>query len=70
MKKVLPYLYIIIGLFILTATFSQFFQDKESYRVLLSFRTESKYLFLLVRVLFAGWFLVDGIKKLKNIKED
>ncbi|QXP76338.1 hypothetical protein H0I31_01595 [Tenacibaculum sp. AHE15PA] len=70
MKKVLPFIYIVIGLFILIVTFSQFFKDQESYRVLLSFRTESKYIFLLVRVLFASWFLIDGIKRLKQSKED
>lgn len=70
MKKILPLLYIVIGLFILIATFSQFFKNHETYRVLLSFRTENKYVFLLVRVLFASWFLIDGIKKLNQKKED
>jgi hypothetical protein len=66
MKKVLPFLYLAIGVFILVGTFSMFFQERETYRVLLNFRTENKYIFLLVRLLFASWFLIDGIKKLKQ----
>ncbi|WP_143592128.1 hypothetical protein [Tenacibaculum holothuriorum] len=71
MKKVLPFIYIAIGIFILVGTFSMFFQDRETYRVLLNFKTENKYIFLIVRLLFASWFLVDGVKKLKqNQAED
>jgi len=66
MKKVMPFIYIIIGLFILGGTFPKFFNEQEEYRVLFNFKTESKYLFLFVRLLFAGWFLIDGIKKLKQ----
>ncbi|CAL2101796.1 conserved protein of unknown function [Tenacibaculum sp. 190130A14a] len=66
MKKILPFIYLAIGVFILVGTFSTFFQERETYRVLLNFRTENKYIFLLVRLLFASWFLVDGIKKLKQ----
>ena len=70
MKKILPFLYIVIGLFILITTFSQFFKNQETYRVLLNFKTENRYIFLLIRVLFSSWFLIDGIKKLKQSKED
>ncbi|MGB1042466.1 MAG: hypothetical protein ACPGU6_03660 [Tenacibaculum sp.] len=66
MKKALPYIYIIIGVFIIIGTFIQFFKNQESYRVLLSFRTENRYLFLIIRGLFAGWFLADGMKRLKQ----
>ncbi len=70
MKKALPYIYIIIGLFIIIFTFLQFFKNQESYRMLLNFKTENKYVFLIVRGLFAGWFLADGVKRLKQNKED
>ncbi|CAM1372643.1 hypothetical protein [Tenacibaculum xiamenense] len=70
MKKILPVIYIIIGLLIIYATIRSFSIDKESYRVLFGFRTENKFIFLAVRVLFAGWFLVDGIKKLKALKTE
>lgn len=69
MKKVIPLIYITFGSFILIGTFFQFFQNQESYRVLFNFKTENKYIFLLIRLLFSYWFIVDGIKKLKQQKE-
>ncbi|CAM1349817.1 hypothetical protein [Tenacibaculum crassostreae] len=66
MKKVLPFIYLFFGAVILYFTFIQFFQDKESYRLLFNFTTENKYIFLVVRLLFASWFLIDGVKKLKQ----
>jgi hypothetical protein len=68
MKKIMPYVYIIIGFFILVGTISVFFNNQEEYRVLFNFKTDNKYIFLLVRLLFASWFLIDGIKKLKQHK--
>ena len=70
MKKALPFIYLAIGVFILVGTFSLFFQERETYRVLFNFNTENKYLFLLIRVLFASWFIFDGIKKLKQNQEE
>ncbi|CAL2081833.1 conserved protein of unknown function [Tenacibaculum sp. 190524A02b] len=69
MNKILPYLYIFIGIVIIIGTISAISQERESYRLLLSFQTESKLVFLLVRALFASWFLFDGIKKLKAQRE-
>jgi len=69
-KKVLPYIYLFIGIFILINTFSAFFQKREVYRLLFNFTTENQYVFLLVRVLFASWFIVDGVKKLKQNKAE
>jgi hypothetical protein len=66
MKKAIPFIYIGFGFFILVGTIFQFFQDQEIYRVLFNFETENKYIFLLVRVLFSSWFLIDGIKRLKK----
>lgn len=70
MKKALPYIYIIIGTLIIIGTFLQFLKDQENYRILFNFNTENKYIFLIVRGLFAGWFLADGINKLKQNKEN
>ncbi|SEB35050.1 hypothetical protein SAMN04489761_0016 [Tenacibaculum sp. MAR_2009_124] len=70
MKKILPFIYIIIGVLIIYATIRSFLLDKDTYRVLFGFHTENKFIFLAIRSLFAGWFLVDGLKKLKALKED
>ena len=70
MKKAIPFIYIAFGFFILVGTIFQFFQDQETYRVLFNFETENKYIFLLIRVLFSSWFLVDGIKRLNRSKEN
>lgn len=67
MKKILPYIYIAIGTLVIISTVHSILQNKESYRVLFNFYTESKFLFLMARGLFASWFLFDGIKKLKEI---
>ncbi len=66
MKKFWPVLYLIVGIFILINTFIRFFEDYETYRLIFSFKTESKYVFLLFRVLIASYFIVSGIKKLKK----
>ncbi|MCG8182541.1 hypothetical protein [Tenacibaculum piscium] len=66
MKKALPFIYIIIGVLILVESIYQFVQDKELYRVFLGITTQSKYIYLLVKVLFASLFLVDGIKKIRK----
>ena len=68
MKKIIPFIYIVIGLFILVGTFALFFRNQEMYRILFNFKTENKYIAILVRLLFASWFLIDGIKKLKQVK--
>ena len=65
MKKILPYLYIVVGAFIIIGTINSILQDKSTYRVILNFHTENKFIFLIVRALFASWFLFDGIKKLR-----
>ncbi|CAM1352764.1 hypothetical protein [Tenacibaculum insulae] len=70
MKKALPFIYISFGFFILVGTIFQFFQHQEVYRVLFNFETTNKYIFLLVRIIFASWFLFDGVKRLKQHKED
>lgn len=70
MKKAYPYIYIVIGLFIIVFTIPQFFKNQDNYRMFLNFKTENKFVFLIVRGLFAGWFLADGIKKLKQNKEN
>lgn len=66
MTKALPYIYIGIGAMILLGTIATFLQKQEVYRVLFSFQTENKYIFLIVRSLFAGWFIFDGVKRLKE----
>ncbi|CAL2077977.1 hypothetical protein LNI90_09800 [Tenacibaculum dicentrarchi] len=66
MKKAIPFIYIILGIFILAESISNFLENKELYRVFFSITTQSKYIYLLVKVLFASLFLVDGIKKLKK----
>ena len=66
MNKILPYLYIAIGTLIIISTVHTVFQNQDSYRILFNFHTENKFIFLLVRALFASWFLFDGIQKLKD----
>ncbi|MCD8435555.1 hypothetical protein LNJ03_09625 [Tenacibaculum dicentrarchi] len=66
MKKAIPFIYIILGIFILAESIYNFLENKELYRVFFSITTQSKYIYLLVKVLFASLFLVDGIKKLKK----
>ena len=69
MRKIIPYLFIAFGIFILIGSFSEFLRDKDIYRVLLSWHTENKYLFILVKFFIASLFLVTGYQKLKRFKE-
>ncbi|WP_370408796.1 hypothetical protein [Tenacibaculum dicentrarchi] len=66
MKKAIPFIYIILGIFILAESIYNSLENRELYRVFFSITTQSKYIYLLVKVLFASLFLVDGIKKLKK----
>lgn len=68
MKKFIPYLYFIFAIIILVDAFQQFFADKEIYRILFSWRTESKYLFLGVKAALALLFITSGISSYKKIK--
>ncbi|MCG8796298.1 hypothetical protein [Tenacibaculum finnmarkense] len=66
MKKAIPFIYIILGVFILVESIPNFLEDKELYRVFFGITTQNKYIYLLVKVLFASLFLVNGIKKVKK----
>lgn len=66
MKKLIPYVYIGIGIIILIETFFQFFQDKDLYRILFNWNTESKYVYLLVKLLIAALILYGGLRRLKT----
>jgi hypothetical protein len=66
MTKILPYLYIFIGVMIALATVLNLLQQPASYRIFLNYQTENVWLFGLVRGLFASWFLFDGIKRIKT----
>ncbi len=66
MKKIIPYIYIIFALFILIDAFRQFFQNSDIYRIIFNWTTESKYLFLGIKVLFACIILYGGLKKFKK----
>ena len=65
MKKFIPYVYIGIGIMILIEAFFQFFQDKELYRILFNWNTESKYVYLSVKLLIAAIILYGGLRRLK-----
>ena len=69
MKKLFPYLYFVFGLYILIEGFLQYSLDKGLYRIIFSWTTESKSLFILVKILFACIFFAGGYKGLKKLKD-
>lgn len=65
MRKFLPYLYFAFAAIILVDTIQQFLADKEIYRILFGWKTESKYLFLLIKTAIAGLIFTSGLRYFK-----
>jgi|GEM_PF-6635138 hypothetical protein len=69
MKKILPYIYVIVGVSFVIKGFYAFFTDYEIYYLIFSLKTESKYVYILFNLFFGGLILFNGIGKLKNLKK-
>ncbi len=69
MKKYIPYLYFIFGLILLVDAFTNFFEGKETYKIIFSWYTESKYLYLAIKTSIACAFIYFGLQKYNQLKE-
>ena len=67
LNKIVPYVYFIIGLLLIVKGFTDFFEDKESYYVLLGFETKSKYVYLFFRSLFGAFVIYAGVNRQKKL---
>lgn len=70
MKKVIPFLYIIIGISFVIKAFNVIFNEQEIYYLIFSLKTESKTIYILFNLFFGGLILYSGIQKLKSSKEE
>ena len=66
LQKIISYVYIIGGLSLIILGVMNFLEDKESYRLLCGFETESKYNYLIFRVIFGALVIWAGIARLKR----
>ncbi|MFT4576821.1 MAG: hypothetical protein ACI86H_002627 [bacterium] len=69
MKKVIPFLYIIVGLSFVIKGFYAVFNEQEVYNLIFSLKTESRSIYILFNLLFGGLILYSGIGRLKIIKK-
>ncbi|MDG2193877.1 MAG: hypothetical protein P8K77_03285 [Polaribacter sp.] len=68
MKKILPYLYIIVGISFIIKGFYAFSTEYDIYYLIFSLKTESKYIYIAFNLFFGGLILYNGIGRLKNLK--
>lgn len=68
LQKVISYVYIIGGLSLIILGIINFREDKESYRLLFGFETDSKYNYLIFRLIFGALVIWAGISRLKRKK--
>ncbi|MDY0779880.1 hypothetical protein [Tenacibaculum sp. IB213877] len=68
MRKIIPYLYIAFGLIILVDTATQVLANKQVYKIIFSWQTESRLVFILVKSLFAFVFMFYGYNRLRLVK--
>ena len=66
LQKVISYVYIIGGLSLIILGVMNFLEDKESYRLLFGFETESKYNYLIFRLIFGALVIWAGISRLRR----
>ena len=69
MKKLIPFIYFLAAVFLIINAFLIFSKDQESYRLIFSITTESKYSFLSFRVVFALLVIWAGANRLKRQRD-
>jgi len=69
MKKVIPFLYIIIGLSFVVKGFYAIFNEQETYHLIFSLKTESRSICILFNLFFGGLIVYSGIGRLKSFKK-
>jgi len=69
MKKIIPFLYIIIGISFVIKGFYAFFNEQEIYYLIFSLKTESRTIYVLFNLFFGGLILYSGIGRLKLFKK-
>ncbi|WP_188599379.1 hypothetical protein [Polaribacter pacificus] len=69
MKKIIPYIYFIIGISFVVKGFYALFNEQEIYYLIFSLQTESKWIYILFNLFFGGLILYTGIRRLKSLKE-
>lgn len=69
MKYTIGIIYIAIGIFMAYITVSEYLADKEIYRIILSYTTESRNTFLGIRGGIALIIVLMGMQKIKKIND-
>ncbi|MFT5761937.1 MAG: hypothetical protein ACI8WA_001061 [Polaribacter sp.] len=69
MKKVISFIYIIVGISFVIKGLYAIFNEQEIYYLIFSLKTESKSVYILFNLFFGGLILYSGIGRLKNLRK-
>lgn len=69
MKKVISFIYMIVGISFVIKGLYAIFNEQEIYYLIFSLKTESKSVYILFNLFFGGLILYSGIGRLKNLKK-
>lgn len=66
LQKIVSIIYIIGGLSLIILGFLTVLEDRETYRLILGFETESKFGYLLFRIAFGTLVIYAGITRIRR----
>ena len=69
MKYTVGIIYIAVGLLMIYLTITQYMEDRELYKIILSYTTENKNTFLAIRGGLAALIVLVGYLKIKKIND-
>lgn len=69
MKKIIPFIYIVVGISFVVKGLYAFFNEQEIYYLIFSLKTESRLVYILFNLFFGGLILYSGIGRLKSFKK-
>lgn len=69
MKYTIGIIYIIVGIFMTYISINQYIEDKNIYRIILSYTTENRNTFLIIRGGISLLIILIGMQKIKKIND-
>ena len=69
MNKIIPYIYLVVGIVWLIDGITKFIQTEEVYHIFLSFNTENKYYYLSFKAIVGILVILAGLRRLKANKQ-
>ncbi|SDX83691.1 hypothetical protein SAMN05444411_11060 [Lutibacter oricola] len=69
MKYTIGIIYVVVGLLMIFTTISQYMEDRELYKIILSYTTENRNTFLAIRGGLSALIVLVGLQKIKKIND-